>query len=226
MRERNLLLKLIVPLLGILLVQPLLLQPLCAQESGYEVGVVGLISTYVKVDAKGSSNTGRVGPGFGPSGGFVLGQSMGARGRWGGEFRYIYFKNDLELDGGGESVKFGAQSHAVHYDVLYYLTNKEARVRPYVAAGFGVKIYQGTGDELPFQPLTDLALLTKGTDTLPTGAFGAGVKIKMGDKMFFRIEFRDYISGIPRKVITPVPGATIDGIYHHLAPFFGVTWIF
>jgi len=158
MRERNLSLKIILPLLGILLVQPLLLQPLYAEKAEYEIGVVGLISTYTKVDAKGSSNTGRVGPGFGPSGGFVLGQAMGARGRWGGEFHYVYFKNDFEPDGGGESLKFGAQSHAVHYDVLYYLTNKDSRVRPYVAAGFGVKAYQGTGEELPFQPLTDLAV--------------------------------------------------------------------
>ena len=209
-----------VGLAGILLVQPL------PAESGYEIGAVGLISVYTKVDVEGRSNTGRVGPGFGPSGGFILGQTMGGRGRWGGEFRYVYFKNDLELDGGGQSVEFGAQSHAVHYDVLYYLSNKKAKVRPYVAAGFGVKVYQGTGVEEPFQPLTDLALLTKSSEAMPVGDFGAGVKIQMGENVFFRIEFRDYISGIPRKVIAPAPGATIDGIYHHFAPFFGITWIF
>ena len=211
----------ILPLLaGMLLVPPL------NAEAGYEIGAVGLISTYTKVDVDGGSSTGRVGPGFGPSGGFVLGQTMGARGRWGGEFRYIYFKNDLELEGAGESLKFGAQSHAVHYDVLYYLSGKNAKVRPYVAAGFGVKVYQGTGSEEPFQPLTDLALLTKSSEAMPSGDFGAGVKIQMGKNWFFRIEFRDYISGIPRKVIAPAPGASIDGILHHWAPFFGITWIF
>ena len=211
----------ILPLLtGMFLVQPL------SAESGYEIGAVGLISTYTKVDVDGRSSTGRVGPGFGPSGGFVLGQTMGARGRWGGEFSYIYFKNDLKLEGNGESVEFGAQSHAVHYDVLYYLSGKNAKVRPYVAAGFGVKVYQGTGSEEPFQPLTDLALLTKSSEAMPTGDFGAGVKIQMGKNWFFRIEFRDYISGIPRKVIAPAPGADIDGILHHWAPFFGITWIF
>ena len=211
----------ILPLLaGILLVQPL------NAESGYEIGAVGLISTYTKVDVEGRSSTGRVGPGFGPSGGFFLGQTMCDRGRWGGEFRYIYFKNDLELEGAGESVEFGAQSQAIHYDVLYYLSNKNAKVRPYVAAGFGVKVYQGTGSEEPFQPLTDLALLTKSSEAMPTGDFGAGVKIQMGKSWFFRIEFRDYFSGIPRKVIAPAPGASIDGILHHWAPFFGITWIF
>ena len=225
MRERNLLFMMLPLLLGILLVHPVLVQPVNA-ETGHEIGVVGLISTYTKVDVEGRSGTGRVGPEFGPSGGFVLGQTMGDRGRWGGEFRYNYFKNDLKLEGGGQSVEFGAQSHSVHYDVLYYLSDKQSRVRPYVAAGFGVKVYQGTGDEIPFQPLTDLALLTKSSEAMPTGDFGAGVKIQMGDNWYFRIEFRDYISGIPRKVMAPAPGATIDGILHHLAPFIGITWIF
>jgi hypothetical protein len=43
----------------------------------------------------------------------------------------------------------------------------------------------------------------------------------------FRLEFRDYITGVPSKVIAAAPGAEIDSnILHHWAPFFGITWTF
>lgn len=199
------------------------LPPAAFAQKELEVGALGLISDYRAVTVSGPGGaSGKVGPGLGFSGGFVLGQNMSNR--WGGEFRYLYFRNDLELSSGGQDASLGAQSHAVHYDVLYYLSDPDARVRPYVAGGGGVKHYQGTGTEDPFQPLSSLALLTKTSESKPMGDFGVGVKFRVGRRAVFRVEFRDYVTGVPKDVIAAAPGAKVDGVLHHLAPLFGVTW--
>jgi hypothetical protein len=35
----------------------------------------------------------------------------------GGEIRYTYLKNDMKLEGGSASAKFGSQAHVIHYDI-------------------------------------------------------------------------------------------------------------
>ncbi|MCB1019659.1 MAG: outer membrane beta-barrel protein [Bryobacterales bacterium] len=196
-----------------------------AQNKELEIGALGLISDYRAVTVSGPSGaTAKAGPGLGFSGGFVLGQSMGNR--WGGEFRYLYFRNDLELSSAGQEATLGAQSHAIHYDVLYYLSDPDARIRPYVAGGGGVKYFQGTGTEDPFQPLSNLALLTKTSQAKPMGDVGVGVKIRIGSRAVFRVEVRDYVTAVPDKVIAAAPGAKMSGVLHQIAPLFGITWTF
>ncbi len=206
-----------------LLLLGFLVQPLLAQNRA-EVGALGTFTFYRSVDVASSTGSGTVGPQIGPGGGFVLGQNMGNR--WGGEIRYLYFRNDLQVESGSQDAQLGAQSHAVHYDVLYYFSDPDVAVRPYVAAGFGLKHYQGTGAETPFQPLSNLALLTRTSEMLPAGDFGAGVKLRFGNNMTFRVEFRDYITGVPKKVIAAAPGADLDGILHQFVPIFGLSWTF
>ncbi len=196
-----------------------------AAQSEIEIGALGMISDYMSLDVSNTARSGSVGPGFGFSGGFVLGQTMSNR--WGGEFRYLYFKNDLKLDTGSDSAELGAQSHAVHYDVLYYFSDPDVKIRPYVAAGFGIKHYQGTGAEDPFQPGNDLALLTATSQTMFMGDAGLGVKFRIGSHAIFRVEFRDYMTGVPKDVIAAAPGADLQGgILHQWAPLFGITWTF
>jgi hypothetical protein len=194
-------------------------------QSEVEIGVLGLVSDYNELTASNASNSGDVGPGLGYGGGFLIGQSINER--WGGEFRYIYSRNDLELNAGSFEADLGHQSHAVHYDLLYYFADSDARVRPYVAGGIGVKYYQGVGAEDPFQPGMDLVLLTKATQTMLVGDVGLGVKFRVGSSGVFRIEFRDYITGVPENVITASPGASIEGdLLHQFAPMIGYSWTF
>src|SRR5580658_509675 len=68
-------------------------------------------------------------------------------GLFGGELRYDHENGDLKLSSGGTNVTFASQSNAVHYDFLYNFTSSESAVRPFVAAGGGVKWYSGTGNE-------------------------------------------------------------------------------
>src|SRR6266581_5982790 len=39
------------------------------------------------------------------------------RGRWGGEARYDYQRGALQLSSGGTQAAFGAETHALHYDM-------------------------------------------------------------------------------------------------------------
>lgn len=193
-------------------------------EGGYEIGALGGFTSYRKVKVSNPERSGKVGPREGPAGGFLLGQSIGDR--WGGEFRYVYFRNNIRLESSGTSADFESESHAVHYDVLYYLTSQEARVRPYAAVGVGLRVYGGTGTEQAFQPLSDLALLTKASQTVIAGDVGGGVKVRVGSSGLFRVEFRGYVTPVPDKIITESIDSNISGVLWHWAPFFGFSWTF
>lgn len=201
----------------------LLAAPAFAQPS-YEVGVLGGASGYFPVDVMnaGTGSSGEVGSEIGYGGGFVLGQNMGDH--WGGELRYLFLKNDYELDAGSQTVNFTGQSHTVHYDVLFYFSDRDSGVRPYLAGGGGVRNYRGTGTERPDQRFTDLVIFTKASETELVGDFGLGVKFRIGDNGLFRLEFRDYVTNIPKDVITPGPGSDLDGVIHNWAPLFGFSW--
>ena len=81
--------------------------------------------------------------------------------RWvGGEARYTFRQDDLRVSSGSTKATMTGQSHAIHYDVLVHLTPKESGIRPFLAAGAGVKFYRGTGAEAPYQPLSSLVVLT------------------------------------------------------------------
>ena len=94
------------------------------------------------------------------------------------------------------------------------------------AFGFGIKVFQGTGMERFDQPGSHLALLTKTTQTVPAGDVGLGVRVRMGKNWFFRLEFRDYISAVPKNVIAESIDSEIGDIFHHWAPLFGIAWTF
>ena len=209
--------------LGLLFLIMAVGSPLLA-EGSHEIGVIGGITSYRKVEVSNPERSGEVGPTFGPAAGFVLGQAIGDH--WGGEFRYIYFRNDLELNAGASSANFDAESHTVHYDVLYYFNGQDARVRPFAAIGVGLKLYRGTGAEGAFQPGSDLALLTKTSQTVIAGDAGAGVKVRVGSSGMFRVEFRGYVTPVPDKVIANSIDSKISGVLWHWAPLLGFSWTF
>ena len=109
---------------------------------------------------------------------------------------------------------------------MIYAAGRDAHIRPYFAGGGGLKYYQGTGTEQAFQPLSNLALLTRTNEALPMGDFGGGIKFRPTGRMTFRVELRDYITKVPSKVLAASPGARSSGIFHQWAPAFGVSWTF
>jgi outer membrane protein with beta-barrel domain len=143
-----------------------------------------------------------------------------------GEARYLYRNSDLKLSSGGTTVHFGGHTHYVGGEFLLHLRPREATTRPFILFGGGISIIQGTGTESAGQPLGRFAALTATREILPTADVGVGVKFKLRDHMRFRVEFDDFISPSPSKVIAPAPGASISGWMHDLAGLTAIsfTW--
>ncbi len=144
--------------------------------------------------------------------------------RWGGEMRYDFQMGDLQVSSQSTSADFASMSHAFHYDLLFHFAPREAKVRPFVAFGGGVKVYQGTGTEVAAQPLNSLALLTKTSQLEGLASVGAGLKINYR-RVGLRIEVHDYATPFPTKVIAPAQNASIGGWIHDLVLNFGVSML-
>jgi len=143
---------------------------------------------------------------------------------WGGEMRFDYQRGDLRLTQGGTQAQFGAQSYAFHYDLVYHLAPNGSRIRPFVAVGAGIKVYQGTGTESAFQPLSQFALLTKEQDLTPLISAGFGFKMQLSPHVQLRAEIHDFASPFPKKVITPNTGAKVGGWLQDFVPMVGISY--
>ena len=64
---------------------------------------------------------------------------------WGGEVRYDYQRGDARLSAAAHPPRLAAETHALHYDILWHATPRGSKVRPFLAAGAGIKDYRGTG---------------------------------------------------------------------------------
>ena len=144
----------------------------------------------------------------------------------GGEVRYTYLHNDAKLSAGSSKATFGAESHAIHYDFLIHATPVGSTIRPYVAAGGGIKFYRGTGAEVPFQPLSNIALLTKTTEVQGLLSVGAGVKVALTHRMLFRLDVHDYITPFPSKIITPALNSKASGWFNNIVATAGISFAF
>jgi hypothetical protein len=142
-----------------------------------------------------------------------------------GEIRYTYGRNDLQLSSGGTKVSFGGQSHAIGYEVLIHSAPVGAKLRPFVAVGGGVKMYQGTGAETAYQNLSNLALLTKTQEWKGLVSCGGGVKYQISKRALLRVEVRDYLTQFPTQVIAPNRGSSLGGWIHDLVAMVGLTFL-
>jgi hypothetical protein len=143
----------------------------------------------------------------------------------GGEIRYTYGRNDLRLSSGGAQVGFGGQSHAIGYELLVHSAPAGAKLRPFVAFGGGVKMYQGTGAETTYQNLSNLALLTRTQEWKGMVSCGGGVKYQVSKRALLRVELRDYLTQFPNQVIAPNRGSNLGGWIHNLTPMVSLTFL-
>lgn len=141
----------------------------------------------------------------------------------GGELRYDYENTNLKLTSAGSRAQFGADTHAFHYDLLFHLTPGESRIRPFVSAGGGIKLYRGIGKESAFQPFSNLALLTKTTEVKPLISAGAGLKFALRRSLQLRVEVRDALTPFPKTVIAPAQGSKISGWLQDFIAMAGLT---
>src|SRR5258708_9595939 len=195
-----------------------------AQEHDWEVG--GAAGFGFMRTATISNPAGSVSAGFDNrfAAGVVIGQELYQH--FGGELRYTFRDNDLVLKSAGQKVNMDGDSHLVHYDLLFHAMGKTSRIRPFAAAGGGIRLFGGTGHEYTNQPFGDFALLTKTTQVRPLISVGGGVKCSVTSHTSVRVDFRDYISPFPEHLFVTTPGAKIHGWLNDLVPLVGVSYVF
>ena len=196
----------------------------CAAQE-WEVGGMASYGFYRNLDAVGGAGTALAGFSPGAAFGGVLGHNSSSR--ISGEFRYSYLANDLKLSSGGTTAHFGGTAHAFHYDLILHPRPRHgSKVMPFVAIGGGMKVFEGTGHEMAYQPLSDIALLTKTREIKPMISVGGGLKMILGPRLLLRAEVRDYITAFPKQVITPLPGTKVSGWLNDFVPMVGISYIF
>ena len=136
----------------------------------------------------------------------------------GGEVTYLYQASDLRLKGSGGETTFAGHTQFIDFRVLVFPTSRESVVRPFIAAGGGAALYTGTGTESSRQPLNNFAALTATHETKPMVSVGAGVKVRLSERVGMRFEVRDNMTPFPQNVIAPVPGASVSGWLHNIIP--------
>ncbi len=181
----------------------------------------GFTSGLTVVNATGIGSTGfDNGLAFGA----VLGQNLYSR--VSGELHYTYNMSDLRVAAAGESATFKGLTHSMHYDILFHGGRARSRVRPFAAAGGGLRVFRGAGTEAAYQPLSGFALLTKTTQWVPMATFGGGIKYAIRPRVLLRVEVRDYFCRFPTHVIAPAPGSHLAGWLHDLVPMVGISFVF
>jgi hypothetical protein len=141
-----------------------------------------------------------------------------------GEIRYGFMQSNMKLESGGNKVNFSGRSHVVHYDVVFHTNSKGTRAQLFAAVGGGLKIFQGTGRETAYQPLSQYAYLTRTQSVKPMISAGGGIKVSIGQRVFLRTEVRDYITMFPKELIYPSPGSKVGRLLHDFVPMAGISF--
>jgi hypothetical protein len=208
-------------ILRMLLVCSAVLAPsVMAQRWEFGGGVGGGFYTSSDVTSSAGSASAKLKTGL--TGSVWLGNNF--QGKWGGELRYDYGMSDLSLSSGSTSATFGAHTQQFHYDIMWHATSSEARIRPFVSAGAGIKLYQGTGAQVAYQPLSNFALLSQQQDLRPMASAGVGVKVQLSPHVQLRLDVHDYLTPFPKNVITPNVGAKVGGWLQDLVPMIGISY--
>jgi hypothetical protein len=170
----------------------------------------------------GSATTGfKSGAAFG---GF-LGQNLYPH--WSGELHYGFLQSNLKVQSGGTETSFTGVAHVVHYDLVLHTNRRGTRAQAFVAFGGGLKVFRGTGKESAYQPLSQFAILTKTQELKPMASVGGGLRYKLGQRVYLRTEFRDYITPFPKTLIAPGSNAKINSkLLHDFVPMVAISYEF
>ncbi len=187
----------------------------CAAQE-WQLGASGGFGVYRNVTVSGNGQDAKAGFKPGPLVGAFATQDLYEH--LTGAIRYELQFNDLKVSAGGTETTFSGRSHAIHYDLMYMAGKREAPLRPFVAGGAGVKIYEGTGTEHASQPLMQFAALIHARQVKPLIAVGAGVRAKLGARAFLYLQAYDYLTPFPTHVVVPVPPSKLSGWLHDFVP--------
>jgi outer membrane protein W len=185
-------------------------------------GASGAFNTSQEAKLPSGTATAKIAPGFG-LGVWVTNNTSA---RWGGEIRYLYQNGELRVEQSSIKATMSGDSHSLLYDFHWHTADAGSRVRPYIAFGAGVKMFRGTGTEVPVQPLRQFVLLTKTTELQGMGSIGIGIKAKLSPHWQFRVDVHDYITRFPKDVFQPNVGVQMGDWLHNIVPMVGLTWTY
>jgi outer membrane protein with beta-barrel domain len=202
----------------------LILVACCCFGQSWELGAAGGFSFYRDATITNPAASAQAGFNSGVAASAELGENIGDH--FGGELRYTFLNGASKLGFAGQEATMSAIAHAVHYDFLLYATPKNSKVRPYLAAGGGVKYYVATGAETDSQPLSNFAFLTHAKEVEGLLSAGGGLKVKVSEHWLLRVDFRYYLTPFPQSLLTPAPNAKVNGWLHDFVPLAGFDWTF
>jgi len=196
----------------------------CGNAQQWEFGGVGGGAFLNTVPVSGTAASATAGFQMGGVLGAFLGQNISSH--IAGEIRYEFMQSNLELKSGGSSATFAGVAHAVHYDVLYHTNRRNSPVQFFAAAGGGMKIFNGTGTEAAYQPLSQFGYFTKTQTLKPMFDFGGGMRMMLRKHLYLRAEIRDFVTAFPTQVLTPPAGVKYSKLLHEIVPMAGLSYAF
>ena len=196
--------------------------PALAQQ--WEVGALGGYSW--AHDASIRNNYGSADAGFrsGFAGGVIFGENPYEY--IGGELRWMFLNGGPQLNFSGNKYSRYGFANLVHYDFLVHLTRKEEKVRPYLAAGAGIRVYTGPDQVVVNQPLRDFALIATGNHDEALVSVGGGLKYRVHKRVQLRLDFHAYMSPCPSGVFKTPDGSSLRGWIFDFTPTVGVAYLF
>lgn len=160
--------------------------------------------------------------------GFVLGTVVGQNlyEHVGGEVRYLFMWGTPGLSFQGTRATTTGYSNLVVYDLLVHFKSYDSGLRPFLAAGAGIKILTSTDEQLVTQPLLEYALLRRGTQVEPAISVGGGLKYRIAPHTLLRFDFRTYLSPLPNKLFLTNSSSVIRGWVYDFVPQIGIGYTF
>jgi hypothetical protein len=158
-----------------------------------------------------SNPTGSVETGFTPK--FAMGVVFGENIHQylGGEVRCMLLFGEPLLRMDGTRANTTGYTNLVNYDLLIHTAREGAKIRPFFAAGVGVKVYSATGRINLMQPLQDFAVLRRVNQTEPLISVGGGLKYVVPKHVLLRGDFRTYMTPTPDELFRPTLVSKIHG---------------
>jgi hypothetical protein len=196
----------------------------------WEVGGLGGYAWYH--DATITSPAGSASIGIAPKGGIgaVFGENMYKY--IGGEVRWMYIWGQPQIKANGIELTRPGFSNVVHYDFLFHTAPGEARLRPFFAAGAGVRVYSVRRDlnqypiAGPLQNLFPAGFPRTGNQTEALISAGGGLKYVVTHGVQIRLDFRAYMTPTPTDLFRPVSPFVTHGWIYSFVPSLGVSYLF
>jgi hypothetical protein len=144
----------------------------------------------------------------------------------GGELRYLFLWGAPQLQLGNTRATMHGDTNLVVYDFLFHMKSRHSKVRPFLAAGAGIKAFTGNSTQFLTQPLQDFAVLLPRRQVEAAVSVGGGIKFQAARHVLLRADFRTYMSPLPDRLFQMPRFNEIRGWVYNFVPQVGIGYTF